>query len=279
MLFALPTGHYGPYRHVHTSDTAFSLSRMRAACSTCSLHELCLPLGVDARDLVLLERIVQRSRPLPRGSVLFREGDAFRALYVGRSGAFKSVGSAPDGSAQVLGFHLPGELIGLDGLTDGRHHATASALDVATVCELPFGQLEDVARQVPALQHQLLRLMGREIAQRESQLLVLGKHGPQQRLAVLLVSLATRFAQRGYSSRRFTLPMPRVDIANYLGLAAETVSRLLRQLQDDRVVRVHGRAIDVLDTAALHERAGVPAPPGDPQHIAVHAIGRPRART
>lgn len=264
---------------MHTPGTAFSLSRMRAACSTCTLHELCLPLGVDATDLLLLERIVQRSRPLPRGSVLFREGDPFRALYVGRSGAFKSVGGAPDGSAQVLGFHLPGELIGLDGLTDGRHHATASALDMATVCELPFGQLEDVARQVPALQHQLLRLMGREIAQRESQLLVLGKHGPQQRLAVLLVSLATRFAQRGYSSRRFTLPMARLDIANYLGLAAETVSRLLRQLQDDQVVRVHGREIEVLDTAALHERAGVAPPTPADQHIAAHAIGRPRPRT
>lgn len=234
----------------------FSVKRVQAACSTCSLHELCLPYGVSAEDLAQLERIVQRSRPIARGGVLFRAGDTFRSVYATRSGAFKSIGAAPDGSEQILGFHLPGELLGLDGLTAGRHQATAIALDLSTVCELPFDQLEDVARQMPALQHQLLRLMGREISRREDQLLVLARHSPERRLAVLLLSLATRFAERGYSATRYTLPMPRLDIANYLGLAPETISRLLRRLQDEGVVRVRAREVQVLDVLALHERAG-----------------------
>jgi CRP/FNR family transcriptional regulator, anaerobic regulatory protein len=240
-----------------SGEPAFSVQRMQAACSTCTVHELCLPFGVGAQDLARLEQIVQRSRPLARGAALFREGDAFRALYAVRSGAFKSVHGCADGSEQVLGFHLPGELIGLDGMTEGRHLASALALDVGSVCKLPFQRLEELAGNIPALQHQLLRLMGREFNRREHQLLVLGKHGPERRLAVLLLSLSTRFAQRGFAADRFTLPMARVDIANYLGLAPETVSRLLRRLQDDGVVRVHGREVDVLAADALHRRAGV----------------------
>lgn len=239
----------------------FSLRRVQAACRSCSLHELCLPLGVDDADLDQLERIVQRSRPLARGTHLFREGGRFSAIYVARSGSLKSSTIAPDGSEQIVAFHLPGELVGLDGLTEGVHLASAVTLDMVSVCELPFERLEEAARAVPALQHQLMRLMSREISRREQQLLALGQQGPERRLAALLLSLSTRFSQRGYSATRFLLPMSRLDIANYLGLAAETVSRLLRRLQDGKVLAVDGRAVEILDLPGLHVLAGVAAEP------------------
>jgi CRP/FNR family transcriptional regulator len=229
---------------------------MQRACRTCSLHELCLPLGVSDTDIDLLEKIVHRSRPLPRGKYLFREGDPFSSIFVARSGAVKSFTAAPDGSEQIIGFHLPGELLGLDGLTDGVHAASARTLEMTSVCEVPFERLEEAARHIPALQHQLLRLMSREITKREEQLLSLGKQSPERRLAVLLLSLSVRFQQRGYSATRFVLPMARIDIANFLGLAAETVSRLLRRLQDTGVLALDGRAVEILDLPELHAIAG-----------------------
>ncbi|MFZ5491685.1 MAG: fumarate/nitrate reduction transcriptional regulator Fnr [Pseudomonadota bacterium] len=238
------------------NETSFSLRNMQRACRTCSLHELCLPLGVSETDIELLEKIVHRSRPLPRGKYLFREGDPFTSIFVARSGAVKSFTVAPDGSEQIIGFHLPGELLGLDGLTEGVHAASARTLETVSVCEVPFERLEEAARHIPALQHQLLRLMSREITKREEQLLSLGKQSPERRLAVLLLSLSVRFQQRGYSATRFVLPMARIDIANFLGLAAETVSRLLRRLQDTSVLALDGRAVEILDLAELHNLAG-----------------------
>ena len=229
---------------------------MQRDCGTCSLQELCLPLGVNTADIELLEKIVHRSRPLPRGKYLFREGDPFTSIFVARSGAVKSYTVGQDGSEQIIGFHLPGELLGLDGLTNGVHAASACTLETVSVCEVPFERLEETARQVPALQHQLLRLMSREIAKREEQLLSLGKQSPERRLAVLLLSLSVRFAQRGYSPTRVVLPMARIDIANFLGLAAETVSRLLRRLQDTQVLSIDGRAVEILDLPELHTLAG-----------------------
>ncbi len=241
------------------NDSTFSLRNMQRACRTCSLHELCLPLGVAETDIDLLEKIVHRSRPLPRGKHLFREGDPFTSIFVARSGAVKSFTVDTQGNEQVIGFHLPGELLGLDGLTEGVHAASARTLETVSVCEVPFERLEDTARQIPALQHQLLRLMSREITKREEQLLSLGKQSPERRLAVLLLSLSVRFSQRGYSSTRFVLPMARIDIANFLGLAAETVSRLLRRLQDTNVLAIDGRAVEILDLAELRALAGVEA--------------------
>ena len=111
---------------------------MQRACRTCSLHELCLPLGVSDTDIDLLEKIVHRSRPLPRGKYLFREGDPFTSIFVARSGAVKSFTVAPDGSEQVIGFHLPGELLGLDGLTEGVHAASARTLSWCAGVTTPF---------------------------------------------------------------------------------------------------------------------------------------------
>lgn len=234
-----------------------SASHVREACRSCGLHELCLPLGLLEQDVEHLELIVQRTRPLRSGRALYREGESFHAIYVARAGSVKTVAAAADGCEQVVGFHLPGELFGLDGLAQGLHRVTAQALDTVSVCTIPFDRLEGVARQLPALQHQLLRLMSREIGRRDDQLLGLGQHSPERRLAVLLLSLSQRVAQRGYSATQLLLPMSRQDIASYLGIAPETLSRLLRRLQDRGLIDLDGRALTLRNRDGLHELAGV----------------------
>lgn len=233
-----------------------TLSGLKAACSTCNLHDLCLPYGMSDADVAELERIVSRSRPFTRGRTLFRAEEPFRAIYVPRSGAVKTYILGSDGNEQIIGFHLPGEVIGLDGVVEHRHQVTAQALELAGVCEVPFDQLEHAAARVPALQHQLMRLMSREIAGKEQQLLTLGDHSPERRLALLLLDLSQRYAQRGFSATEFNLPMSRQDIAAYLRLAAETVSRAFGKLQRDGLVDVDGRLVRITNSTELSAFSG-----------------------
>ncbi|MFP5465134.1 MAG: fumarate/nitrate reduction transcriptional regulator Fnr [Gammaproteobacteria bacterium] len=243
-----------------------TLSGLKAACSTCNLHDLCLPYGMNDADVAELERIVSRSRPFSRGRTLFRADEPFRAIYVPRSGAVKTYILGADGSEQIIGFHLPGEVIGLDGMVEHRHQLTAQALELVGVCEVPFDLLEHAAARVPALQHQLMRLMSREIAGKEQQLLTLGDHSPERRLALLLLDLSQRYAQRGFSATEFNLPMSRQDIAAYLRLAAETVSRAFGKLQRDGLVDVDGRLVRITNSVALAAFSGQ-LPAGDQSRV------------
>jgi CRP/FNR family transcriptional regulator len=243
-----------------------TLSGLKAACSTCSLHDLCLPYGMSDADVAELERIVSRTRPFSRGRTLFRADEPFRAIYVPRSGAVKTYILGADGSEQIIGFHLPGEVIGLDGMVEHRHQLTAQALELAGVCEVPFDLLEHAAARVPALQHQLMRLMSREIAGKEQQLLTLGDHSPERRLALLLLDLSQRYARRGFSATEFNLPMSRQDIAAYLRLAAETVSRAFGKLQRDGLVDVNGRLVRITNSVALASFSGL-GPAGEQSRV------------
>ena len=241
---------------------AVHLDRLRAACGACSLHELCLPHGLGVADLARLEDVVGAPRVRPPGRVLFRAGEPFHSLFVPRSGTVKTTAADHTGAERVLGFHLPGEIVGLDGLANGYHQASARTLETASVCEVPFAHLERVMEHVPALAHRFVRLMSQDIAHREGHLLTLTDLSSDRRVATLLLSLAARWEARGYSGHEFNLSMSRQEIASYLGLAPETVSRALRRLQTRRLIAARGRLVRVLDDVGLHALADVtPCPP------------------
>lgn len=237
-----------------------SLSAARVACRDCSVFQLCLPLGISEADLMRLETIIQRRRPLERNQHLYRIGDLFHSIYVIRSGSVKTYIPTPDGGEQVTGFHLPGEIVGLDAIASGKHDCSARALDTASFCELPFGQLENLADEVRSLSRRLLRVLGREIHQDHEMLTMLGKPTAEERLAALLVSFSFRLKQRGFSGSEFRLSMSRHDIGSYLGLAVETVSRVFSRFQRQGLLRVERRNIILHDLAALQELAGVSTP-------------------
>lgn len=230
---------------------SFQLHEIRRACSSCSLRELCLPDGMSAEDLARLDQIVMRRRPVGRQVALFHQGEPMSSIYAVRSGSVKSTTLAADGGEQITGFHLPGELIGLDAIATGTHGCTATALETSSVCELPFDQLDALSGQIPGLRRQLLRLTAREIQHDQRALLMLGQKSAEQRLATLLLNLSARLQQRGLSATQFRLSMPRGDIANYLGLAVETVSRLLARFQEQGLLQVTGREVTLLDPTRL----------------------------
>lgn len=208
-------------------------------------------MGLTPEDVERLDDIVKRTRPLHRGDFLFRDGDRFRSLYVVKTGSLKTFAPSPEGGEQVLGFHLPGEIIGLDAIDKGSHACSARVLETSAICEIPFARLVELTTSIPSLQHQMFRLLSKEIGSDSELLLLLGKKSAEERLATFLLSMSRRLAKRGLSASDFYLSMSRHDIGNYLGLAVETVSRLFTRFQDDGLMRVDRKHIELFDLEAL----------------------------
>ena len=238
-----------------TAARVINISSMKAACKDCSLRELCLPLGLSEPDISSLDKMVKRRRVLKKGEMLYRFGDPLHSLYAIRNGALKTTGLIEDGRAQITGFYLPGELLGIDAINTDHHPCSAEALEASEVCEIPYDALEALAQEVPGLQHQLLRIMSREIVRDEEMLMMLGRMSAEERLASCLMSFSRRFARLGNAAVEFKLSMSRQDLGDYLGLALETVSRLLSRFQDDGLINVHGRQIVLRDVNRLRSMA------------------------
>jgi CRP/FNR family transcriptional regulator, anaerobic regulatory protein len=229
------------------------LHEIRKACSSCSLRELCLPVALDRKDTEELDRIVERNRPLRKGERLCRPGQPFSALYAVLSGSLKSSLLGHNGERQVIAFHLPGELIGLDAIGSGTHPTTIEALETTSVCKIPFAQLESLARTIPGLQRQLLRIMSKEIFNEHELLQAVSRRTAEQRLATMMINLSRRYGRRGLSRTRFRLPMSRLDLGNYLGIAPETTSRTFRRFIDQGLLKVSGKEVELLDLGTLQE--------------------------
>ncbi len=225
-------------------------------CSNCAVSKFCLPHTLSGEDITHLEGIVQQKRVVHAGETLYHSGDNFEGLFAISSGSFKSVVIATNGDSQITQFAFPGEILGFDAFHGKTHNTFAEALETSSVCFLPQTQLDGLAQKVPPLQQQLYNLFSAEIQDHNDFLLMMGKRSAEDRLAALLMNISSRYSQRGYSATQFRLTMSRTDIANYLGLTIETVSRLIRRFQKDELIEVKQRDITILDLVGLSELAG-----------------------
>lgn len=232
------------------------IDKLQAACSTCSLHELCLPAGLNPSELKSMDRMIDHRHAVKRGEPLFRSGTALRSLYAIRSGFMKSSVLHDDGREQVAGFHMMGDLLGMDAIGTGKHLCDAVALEDSEVCEIPLQDLEKLSREIPSLQQHFHRVMSREIARDYGVMLLLGSMRAEERLAAFLLNLSQRFAARGYSSTEFHLRMTREEIGSYLGLKLETVSRALSHFQAQGLVTVQNKHLRILKIDSLREMIG-----------------------
>lgn len=229
--------------------------RVETTCQECGLDQLCLPMGLNSEDTALLDHYVKRKRMLKRGEILYRAGENFTCVYAIRSGSVKTYVSTDDGRLQITGFHIPGELLGLNGLDEKRYTCEAMALESTSVCEISLECFEDFVRQIPSLNYQMLRMMSKEIRHNQELMLLLGKKNAEERLASYLLSLSRRFAMRNYSSTQFNLSMSRGDIGDYLGIAEETVCRLFTRFQEEGLITTERRLIVLKDIKRLSEVA------------------------
>ena len=224
---------------------------VKTACSQCNLRELCLPFGLDPREVDQLDELVGARRKIKRQQHLYRSGDGFEAIYAIRAGSFKTDVILEDGRDQVTGFQMTGEVLGLDGISTERHSCNAIALEDSEVCVIPFSRLEELSRQVESLQHQFHKIMSREIVRDHGVMMLLGSMRAEERLAAFLLNMSQRFTARGFSPSEFHLRMTRDEIGSYLGLKLETVSRAFSRFQEEGLVAVQQKHIRILDIAGL----------------------------
>ena len=231
---------------------------IKVACSNCNLRELCMPMGLSDTEMGKLDDLVATRRKVKRGTSLFANGDRFTALYAIRTGFFKTCVATADGRDQVTGFQMAGEVIGLDGIVGDRHTCDAVALEDAEVCVMPYDRIEELSREVQALQSHVHKIMSREIVREHGVMLLLGSMRAEERLAAFLLNLVQRLHARGFSQSELVLRMTREEIGSYLGLKLETVSRTFSKFAEEGIVEVKQRHVRILNTEAL--RAIVNAP-------------------
>lgn len=239
-----------------TEPTIINYEKLKVTCSNCSLRELCIPQGMSEDEIEQINEIVERKKPVQKNEYLFRAGERNRSLYAVLSGSVKSLVDNPNGEEQIVGFHLPGEILGLDGFQGDAHACSAVALETACVCEFPIESLEQICHEIPSVQSAMRRIMGQEVTKDYAMLLLLGRMSAEEKLASFLLSMSTRMSQRHWKSTEFNLSMPRQDIANYLGLAVETVSRLFAQFQDRKIIEVDRRRINIMSMDKLKALVG-----------------------
>ncbi|MEJ2399360.1 MAG: fumarate/nitrate reduction transcriptional regulator Fnr [Gammaproteobacteria bacterium] len=236
-----------------------NLKSVKVSCSQCSLSQLCMPRGLSEAEFDTLSSIIKRERPLQKGETLFELGQPFKSLYAIRTGSVKVFLPTNEGEEQIVGFHMPGELLGFDGMSQENHSCSAIALETTSVCELPYNTMHDLCQKLPELNDHFMALMSHEIVDEHAMMLMLARKTAEARMATFLVNISLRFSRRGFSSTEFNLPMSRNDIANYLGLAVETVSRIMTHLQDDGMIHVERRFVSILDMPRLKKLAGLGA--------------------
>lgn len=214
-------------------------------CSTCAFSHACLSQGMDKSALKELHVLVEHIGPFHAGEHVFREGDPFEAIAAVRAGTVKTCVTDREGHEHVLGFHFPGEVIGLNAIDGHRYPCDAIALDTVMLCKFSFPKISVLAAKVPGVQRELFRLLSRDIGRAA---LLAGDWSADQRVAAFLLGMARRLAARGFSATRFQLTMARTDIANYLRLAHQR----LDQVGTQRVVLAHAHPTEHRQLAAIN---------------------------
>lgn len=225
--------------------------RAKATCLGCNVLELCLPLGLTGEEAERLDKLIFQRFKIKKNATLYRAGDPLRSLYAVHTGSFKTSVLSVDGREQITGFQIPGEMLGLDAISTERHTCSAFALEDSEVCPLHFAHLEKLTQELPSLQHNLNKLLSREIVRDHDMLMLLGNMNSDERLAAFLLNLSQRLNLRGHSSRDFVLKMRREDIGSYLGLRLETICRGISHLRDQGLVVVKGRDVKIQNMDGL----------------------------
>lgn len=234
-----------------------NLNHNVANCGSCVRLNRCVGYGVDARDMAQKPDVRGYRKLFRRGDILFREGDSFTALFAVHSGAVKTHKTTLHGERQIIDFYLPGDILGLDAISDEQYTCEAEALNTTSVCVIEYKDFLSASVSHPGLYKGFLRRLSAQIRREEDTVVSLGSRDAYQRIARLLAQLSRYYAENGYSPTDFTLPMSRTDIANHLGLAVETVSRQLGQLREHGVIDIRQNEVRVIDIESLNYVAGI----------------------
>lgn len=236
-------------------------TRCKPNCSICPAGSRCFTGGVSMEALNQWNEAVQTHMPVfPGNGALFSAGDVAENLYLVRAGCIKTFTVDQDGNERIRGFHLPGDLIGLDALARDRHPCGAAAVEPSQVCVIPRARVAALAEKSPILLQRLLQRTSQELS---AALSLSGDYTAEQRVAAFVLSMSNRL---GGTANRVRLPMTRRDIGNYLRLATETVCRVITRLEHQGVLESRDKTLTVRDAerlAVLAEPVGLSSIGGD----------------
>lgn len=222
-----------------------------APCGSCPVRHLCLPGALGPGHGRILDNLLIGRKRLRKGQKLYREGEPFHFLHAVRFGSLKSGFRLSDGSEHVNAFHLAGDVIGFDGLADGNHPTTATALENAETCAISYARLMEGCAESPELRDRVAQLMGVQLVREHRSAGLVARRHSEERVAAFLLELARWMRERGYSTREFHVRMSRADIGSYLGTSLETVSRCLSQFAREGFIKVRSRHIELVDRDGL----------------------------
>jgi len=237
-----------------------STAHLGMRCSTCVLAQFCLPAGIAIVDFPRVDAMVKERIHLKKGEYLHRQGEEFTSIFSVRFGSIKTEYSLVNGRHQVMGFRLPGEVLGLDGIDEGYYQSNAITLEDSEICMIPFAEFQALTTQIPPLQGQLHRILSHGLTQDQRHFLNLGSLYAIERLAGFLIHLSLKLAERGYQDGQFVLPMGREEIASYLGVKIETISRALTRFSEAGLIQIKQRYITLIDMGGLYDIAGQAKP-------------------
>jgi CRP/FNR family transcriptional regulator, anaerobic regulatory protein len=226
-----------------------------ANCEDCRWSRLCVMRNLDATERAELARFVTSSGPIKQGEQIFRQGDPLTAFHVIRAGSVKTYFDSQDGCEQAVAYLFPGDLLGFDALAEQRHPTSAMALETTSYCTIPYERVESLASKLPRFWHEVMSAAARQADADHHHAMLLGQKSAPARLASFLLDLSQRFAIRGCSKTEFNLSMSRQEIANYLAVAVETISRLFTELHRTKVIAVDRRFVKILSLPALEALA------------------------
>jgi CRP/FNR family transcriptional regulator len=214
-------------------------------CPDCRFVDWGSRADFSAHDLRRFCDRIEHRRLRKNHEYLHHAGSALGVLYVINSGFVKTIISDGNGHEQITGFSMPGDLLGMDAIATGKHQCSTIALEDSSLCGMVFADLEQLNREIPALQHHFHQTMGAEITRDHGMMLLLGAMRAEERVAMFLLNLSRRFALRSHSETRFRMPMTRQEIGNYLGLQLETVSRAFSHLASEQLIAVDNKEIEI----------------------------------
>lgn len=218
-------------------------------CQGCEVRDKAVCCVLDCGDLAQFKSLGSTIR-LTAGQALFHEGDAATRVFSLTSGTLKLYKLLADGRRQIMGFMHPGDFLGIS--VDDEHAFTAEAMEDAQLCWFPRGRFDDFVESHSEMERELYLLAAHELGAAQRQLVLLGRKTATERLASFLLSLSERAAAAHGRAEIVRLPMSRSDIADYLGLTKETVSRVLSSFRSDRVVRLQTLGtVEILDREEL----------------------------
>lgn len=225
------------------------------SCNACSLNKICLPHGLSDKEVLELESCIEKTTKFKKKQVIFKSNDIISGVYAVKSGSIKTSISNADGQEQVLEFHLPGDMLGFDAFNAGKHICDAVALEDTFICKIPMEAFDSLCHRFPNLRKEMRHQLGKEIEHNQRLLLALGQQQTDERFATFLLQMSEHFQSRGFSSKEFSLPMPRQDLSNYLGMAVETLSRIISRMTENGLIRIEHRMVFIVDNDKLRSLA------------------------